>query len=57
MILGLRFYLVWENKGRDKAQGIHIDAEDSREVDLHTDKALAALDETDWENKSFRYVL
>ncbi|KAH8687311.1 major facilitator superfamily domain-containing protein [Tricladium varicosporioides] len=57
MILGLRFYLFWENKRRDKAQGIHIDAEDSREIDLHTDKALAALDETDWENKSFRYVL
>lgn len=57
MILALRFYLSWENKKRDKAQGVHLDAEDIREVDLQTDEALAVLDETDWENKSFRYVL
>ena len=57
MILGLRFYLQWENKRRDTAQGVQIDAEGTREVDLQTDGALSSLDETDWENQSFRYVL
>jgi hypothetical protein len=57
MILGLRFYLQWENGRRDALQGLFIDAEEVREVDLQTDEALAMLDETDWENKSFRYVL
>lgn len=57
MILGLRLYLAWENKRRDKAQGMHIDAEDIREVDLQADGNLANLDETDIENKSFRYIL
>ncbi|TVY83359.1 putative transporter [Lachnellula suecica] len=57
MLLGFRFYLQWENNRRDKLQGVHIEAEDVRKVDLQTDEALALLDETDWENKSFRYVL
>lgn len=47
----------WENKSRDKAQGVHIDAEEVRTIDLHVDEALATLDETDWQNKSFRYIL
>lgn len=57
MILGFRVYLQWENKRRDAAQEINIDPEGKREVDLQTDKALLSLDETDWENQSFRYVL
>jgi hypothetical protein len=57
MAIGLRVYMDWENKSRDKAQGVHIDAEEVRTIDLHVDEALATLDETDWQNKSFRYIL
>lgn len=57
MAAGLRVYLDWENKRRDKAQGLHIDAEEVRTIELHVDVALLSLDETDWQNKSFRYVL
>jgi ACS family allantoate permease-like MFS transporter len=57
MTLGMRFYLSWENKRRDKVQGLYVDAEDIRVVYLQSDKALAALDETDWENTNFKYAL
>jgi len=57
MVLGLRVYLDQENKRRDKLQGIHFQAEDVRKVDLQIDQVLVEIDETDRENKSFRYAL
>jgi len=57
MLIGLRVYLDLENKRRDTLQGAHVSAEDVREVDLQTDEALVEVDETDRENKSFRYAL
>ncbi|KAJ5518749.1 Major facilitator superfamily domain general substrate transporter [Penicillium expansum] len=54
----LRFYLDWENKRRDKEQGVYIDPEaiDIFEHDLD-DMMLARVIQTDWENRSFRYYL
>ncbi|KFZ12691.1 hypothetical protein V502_06973 [Pseudogymnoascus sp. VKM F-4520 (FW-2644)] len=60
IVLGivLRFYLDWENKRRDKDQGVYIDpeAKDIFENDLD-EMMLARVSQTDWENKSFRYYL
>lgn len=53
----MRFYLSWENGRRDKEQGVHIDPEEVRHVDLETDGDLLNVDETDIQNKSFRYIL
>lgn len=53
-----RVYLNWENKRRDKDQGVCIDPEardDSPGVVQHEN--AEEIDETDWENKSFRYYL
>ncbi|CBF81557.1 uncharacterized protein ANIA_10720 [Aspergillus nidulans FGSC A4] len=52
-----RAYLGWANKRRDQAQGIHIDPEDHREIDLQADEELDHVDETDIQNQSFRYIL
>jgi hypothetical protein len=52
-----RAYLDWTNKRRDQAQGIHIDPEEHREIDLQADEELDHVDETDIQNQSFRYVL
>ncbi|TVY35279.1 hypothetical protein LSUB1_G005697 [Lachnellula subtilissima] len=38
-------------------RGTYISAEDVRAVDLQTDEVLVEVDETDWENASFRYAL
>ncbi|KAE8155304.1 major facilitator superfamily domain-containing protein [Aspergillus avenaceus] len=57
MTMVLRVYLEIENKRRDKQQGVHIDPEESREIDLHTDEALEQVDETDLQNRGFRYVV
>ncbi|ATY62811.1 vitamin H [Cordyceps militaris] len=55
-IMVLRQYMAWENKKRDRAQGICIDPETSTDG---TSEHLVqtGLDETDWENKRFRYYL
>ncbi|KAA8645314.1 uncharacterized protein ATNIH1004_006733 [Aspergillus tanneri] len=53
----LRVYLAWTNGRRDRDQGIHLDPEDSRAIDLHVDEQLQEVDETDIQNKSFRYIL
>lgn len=45
------------NKRRDESQGQHIDPEAVRRVHLDEDMDLASLDETDWKNPSFRYIL
>lgn len=50
-------YLDWENRRRDRVQGVKIDPEETRAVDLESDEALADVDETDVQNKNFRYIL
>ncbi|KAB8257359.1 major facilitator superfamily domain-containing protein [Aspergillus pseudonomiae] len=52
-----RVYLGWENRRRDKQQGVYIDPEETRKIDLHTDEALDHADETDIQNRSFRYIV
>ncbi|KUJ09597.1 putative vitamin H transporter [Mollisia scopiformis] len=58
-ILVLRQYMDWENKRRDKAQGVKIEAEPGRlsgEIGV-VELPSAGLDETDWEQEGFRYIL
>ena len=50
-------YLDWENRRRNRLQGVRIDAEEKRAVHLETDEGLADVDETDVQNQSFRYIL
>ncbi|KAJ2980994.1 hypothetical protein NQ176_g2309 [Zarea fungicola] len=57
MPIGMRIYLMLVNKRRDESQGQHIDPEAVRRVHLDEDMDLASLDETDWKNPSFRYIL
>ncbi|KAF5565608.1 major facilitator superfamily domain-containing protein [Fusarium phyllophilum] len=56
LILAFRQYLAWENSRRDKTQGVYIDAE-SPERDAMSGAVMEATDETDFENKNFRYYL
>ena len=51
------FYLAWENRRRDNAQGEKRDPEESRRVDLGVDGTLLDVDETDMQNRNFRYIL
>lgn len=53
----MRFYLAWENNRRDKEQGVQRDPEETRQVDLNTDGTLLDVDETDVQNRNFRYIL
>ncbi|GES63211.1 MFS general substrate transporter [Aspergillus terreus] len=55
--VGMRVYLKWENRRRDREQEIHVDAEDKLTVDFQTDGQLEKMDETDRMNRGFRYVL
>lgn len=48
---------MWENARRDKEQGVKIDPEETRHVALDTDDAVLQVDQTDKQNRSFRYVL
>ncbi|KAH8895497.1 MFS general substrate transporter [Thozetella sp. PMI_491] len=57
LVLVLRVYLARVNSIRDKEQGVRIIPEEVRDVDLSQDGVLHEIDETDWENKKFRYVL
>ncbi|KAL3455250.1 major facilitator superfamily domain-containing protein [Aspergillus heterothallicus] len=57
MAAGFRVYLAWTNSNRDRAQGVHVNPEESREIDLHADESLDQVDETDIQNMSFRYIL
>ncbi|CEJ87121.1 hypothetical protein VHEMI04310 [[Torrubiella] hemipterigena] len=56
IILVLRQYMAWENKRRDRAQGVHIDPELEKE-DPDSHLVRDGVDETDWQNKKFRYYL
>lgn len=55
-ILILRQYMDWENKRRDRAQGVMIEVE-KNETDSMADLPALGTDETDWEQLSFRYIL
>lgn len=57
-IVVLRQYMDWENKRRDRVQGIVIEVE-PREKSREGVVVLPSfgLDETDWEQESFRYIL
>lgn len=57
MAAGFRVYLDWVNSKRDRDQGICIDPEETRKIDLHADEELDHVDETDLQNQSFRYIL
>ncbi|KAL2852395.1 major facilitator superfamily domain-containing protein [Aspergillus pseudoustus] len=57
MAAGFRAYLAWTNTSRDRTQGVHIDPEEARRIDLRADEALDQVDETDFQNLSFRYIL
>lgn len=48
---------MWENARRDKEQGIKIDPEETRRIALDTDENVLQVDQTDKQNRSFRYVL
>jgi ACS family allantoate permease-like MFS transporter len=53
-----RVYLSRENKRRDKEQGVYIDPEPrASPLTLDPDENTLQVDETDWENKSYRYYL
>lgn len=56
-IMALRQYMVWDNKRRDRDQGVCIDPEVEDASHAHTRLVRAGVDETDWENKQFRYFL
>ncbi|QPC73346.1 hypothetical protein HYE68_004098 [Fusarium pseudograminearum] len=57
LVVGMYFYLTWENRRRDQEQGERRDPEASQRVDLIADGMLLEVDETDKENKNFRYIL
>ncbi|KAK6387724.1 hypothetical protein LTS17_000993 [Exophiala oligosperma] len=63
-VLGLRFYMAWENKRRDRAQGCMIDPEPKIESAVNfagetegSDGGNMDLDVSDWANERFRYCL
>ncbi|KAH6991399.1 major facilitator superfamily domain-containing protein [Ilyonectria sp. MPI-CAGE-AT-0026] len=58
LLASFRVYLNWENKRRDKDQGVCIDPEArDNSPAVVQDENTEEIDETDWENKSFRYYL
>ncbi len=61
-ILVLRQYMDWDNKRRDRVQGVCIEAEHSKLIELDGGSGAVQLppsgmDETDLEQESFRYIL
>lgn len=59
-VMVLRQYMAWENKRRDREQGVCIDPEAQSDGDSEDAQARlirAGVDETDWVNKRFRYFL
>ena len=57
LVIMFRFYLVWENARRDKEQGVKVDPEEVRRVNISADEDVLQVDQTDKENRSFRYIL
>jgi len=57
-ILLLRQYMDWENKRRNQMQGVCIEAEPKENVESVVEELPSfGLDETDWEQERFRYIL
>jgi ACS family allantoate permease-like MFS transporter len=58
-ILVLRQFMDLENKRRNRVQGVLLEAESSELGDGNgvIELPSAGLDETDWEQESFRYIL
>jgi len=61
-ILLLRQYMDWENKRRDRVQGVVIEAEPGKVVGTDSGNGVvelpsAGVDETDFEQENFRYIL
>lgn len=56
VMLVLRQYMAWENKRRDREQGVHIDPEVDDDG-AHSRLVKDGVDETDWQNRRFRYYL
>jgi hypothetical protein len=48
---------MWENARRDKEQGVKIDPEEVRQISLSPDEEVLQVDETDIQNRNFRYIL
>jgi ACS family allantoate permease-like MFS transporter len=48
---------MWENARRDTEQGVKIDPEETRQVNLSEGEDVLQLDQTDQQNRSFRYIL
>lgn len=57
-ILILRQYMDWENKRRDRAQGVHVEVEPKmKDSTVIEELPSFGVDETDWEQQGFRYIL
>jgi ACS family allantoate permease-like MFS transporter len=57
-IMVLRQYMDWENKRRDRVQGVCIGVEPKSKGESAVDELPSfGLDETDWEQEGFRYIL
>jgi MFS transporter, ACS family, allantoate permease len=56
-ILCLRQYMDWENKRRDRVQGVVIEAEPKHKEKTVEELPSFGLDQTDWEQERFRYIL
>lgn len=57
LVVLMRLYLARENKTRDREQGVRRDAEETRDIDLAADENLLDVDETDKQNRDFRYIM
>lgn len=54
----LRQYMDWENKRRDRVQGVCIEVEPKEKGDNSVIELPSfGADETDWEQEGFRYIL
>lgn len=61
LLMILRVYLDYENKKRNREQGVDLDPE-ARESENENPRYGSVMadeqaDQTDWENKAFRYIL
>jgi ACS family allantoate permease-like MFS transporter len=57
-ILALRQYMDWENKRRDHEWGVVIEVEPKlKQQEELAELPVSGLDETDWEQRRFRYIL
>jgi MFS transporter, ACS family, allantoate permease len=57
VITALRIVMDLQNKKRDKDQGVNIDPGKQDNEECQVDMEVVKVDETDWENRKFRYIL